>query len=78
MVFFYTVLWVREREGGLEEKIPGDVWQPRSDEGETGRVTELPVRPTHSGGKSQKRPGNILYLMYSSLKNGKIYANKMF
>lgn len=34
------------------------------DERETGRVTELPVRPTHSGGEPQKRPGNILYVMW--------------
>lgn len=59
-----TVLWVGEREGGLEEEVPGDVWQPRPDERETGRVTELPVRPTHSGGEPQKRPGNILYVMW--------------
>lgn len=62
--FMCTVLWVGEREGGLEEEVPGDVWQPRTDEGETGRVTELPVRPTHSGGEPQKRPGNILYVMW--------------
>lgn len=52
----------REKED-WKKKVPGDVWQPRTDEGETGRVTELPVRPTHSGGEPQKRPGNILYLM---------------
>lgn len=62
--FMCTVLWVGEREGGLEEEVPGDVWQPRPDERETGRVTELPVRPTHSGGEPQKRPGNILYVMW--------------
>lgn len=60
------VLWVGERKGGLEEEIPGDVRQPRPDEGETGWVTELPVRPTHSGGESQECPGNILYIMWTT------------